>query len=85
MNKSRENSEIGEIYQTILEDMDSGMVFGDVSHEASLENQDTYAPGDTRYPFISGIQSRNGKISKKKKKRKNSGVGIPKNLSKIPL
>lgn len=84
MSKTKENSELAEIYQTILEEMDSSDVFGDVSHEAALENEDTYAPGDNRYPYLMGLQTRGGKVGKgRKKKKSKSGVpsaAIPKNL-----
>ncbi len=84
MRKSEENLEIGKLYESILVEMDSGDVFGDVGHEASLENDDSYARGDNRYPYLLGIQTRNGKLPKKsskKKKKFNSPVEIPKNLA----
>ena len=80
MKKSQDNSLLVNLYQEILVEMDSGAVFGDVSHEASLDNEDTYAPGDSRYPFLSGIQTRNGKLTKNKKKKRKPFEKFPENL-----
>lgn len=61
-----------DIYASIInEDMDSSTVLGDTvgDHAGEIENTDFYATGDTRYPYLLGIQSRNGKVKTKKKKK----------------
>lgn len=75
MRKSIDEKNIADIYQSMMcEDIDTGSVFGDVEgHGGDLENEDFYATGDTRYPYLLGIQTRAGNIKRKKdKKRKKS-------------
>ena len=73
-----DEKKLADIYQTIInEDVDASGVYGDTvgEHGNDGENSDFYATGDTRYPYLIGIQSRSGKVSpnkptKKKKKKK---------------
>ncbi len=85
MRKSRvDEKNLADIYGTMInEDITTGEVFGDVEgHGGDVGNEDFYAPGDARYPWLLGVQSRNGKISKKKKKKaKSAKAGIPKSLT----
>ena len=52
--------------------MDSGGVFGDnsVGDGFPIENQDTYATGDGRIPYLVGTVSRKGAVKGKKKRKK---------------
>lgn len=72
MSKSRENLEIAEIYQQMLnEDMTSGGAFGgDIAGHAGIEATDWFAPGDARNPYGMGITTRNGALKKKKGKKR---------------
>lgn len=66
---SRQN--LSDIYENkVLVEMDVGSVVGGVpTSGGNLENADDYAPNDNRIPYVMGrIQSRTGKVGKKKKK-----------------
>lgn len=66
---------LGNIYESLLVEMDVGGVVGTGTEELKLDNEDDYAPGDTRIPTLLGntIQTRKGKITRRKK-RKNKRV-----------
>jgi hypothetical protein len=66
-----EETKLGELYIEILNEMDSGDIFGNVpSHGGDIENTDFYATGDTRRPkLLGGVQTRSGLIKKKKRKK----------------
>ena len=67
----KEQLEIGELYMEILNEMDSGDIFGNIpGHGGDIENSDFYATGDTRRPkLLGGVQTRSGMIKKKKRKK----------------
>lgn len=78
MNKSRvDEKNLADIYgQMISEDMTAAGdgAFGDFTgHGGDLENGDWYAPGDARIPKTLGVQTRKGKLKKKKKAKKQGG------------
>ena len=64
-----DEQKLSELCDLILE-METGDVFGQVVQDNSLENKDTYAPGDNRIPSILGGYSRRGKLKNRKKSRK---------------
>lgn len=66
---SRQN--LSDIYENkVLVEMDVGSITGgSLTSGGNLENADDYAPNDNRIPYVMGrIQSRTGKVGKKKKK-----------------
>ena len=68
-----ESNKLAEIYtnKVLVEDMSDGGVLGGGNSDLELENEDEYAPGDNRIPFIMGrTQSRKGPVKKGKKKKK---------------
>jgi hypothetical protein len=68
-----ESNKIAEIYtnKVLVEDMTDGGVLGGGGGDINdLENDDDYAPGDNRIPYVMGIQSRKGPVKKGKKKKK---------------
>lgn len=71
---SRADTEkIVKIYESkILIEMDAGDVLGGGDFPDTLENQDNYAPGDNRIPYLIGVQTRNGMVKRRKKKAKRS-------------
>jgi hypothetical protein len=69
MPMSRQN--LSDIYENkVLVEMDVGSITGgSLTSGGNLENADDYAPNDNRIPYVMGrIQSRTGKVGKKKKK-----------------
>ena len=61
--------------EKIYEDMGVGDVIGTPDGDEKLENEDDYAPGDTRIPFIVGkddVLTRKGKVKMPRKKKKMS-------------
>lgn len=85
MRKSRlDEQNLADIYGSMLtEDMTTGEVYGNVEgHGGDVGNEDFYAPGDARYPWMLGVQTRGGKLSKKKKKKvKSNKAPMPKALA----
>ena len=68
-----EQKQLGDIYDEIINEMESIDVLGPFVTHNRLENEDDYAPGDNRIPkLLGGVQTRKGIIKKKKKKLKNS-------------
>lgn len=74
MNKSRvDEKNLADIYGEMLnEDMSTGGgVLGNFAgHGGDIDNSDWYATGDARIPKALGVQSRNGPVKSKKKKKK---------------
>lgn len=74
MRLSRAEQEIiANIYEKMLtEDMDAGgMMGGTPTSSGAIENEDDFAKGDTRIPYIVGrVQTRKGVIKKRKKLHK---------------
>lgn len=66
-----EETKLGELYMDVINEMDSGDIFGNVlGHGGDIENNDFYATGDTRRPkLLGGVQTRSGMIKKKKRKK----------------
>ena len=75
MNKSsnfrkEDDKKIAILFEKIIQEMDSGDVFGVGSLlQNGLENDDNYAPGDNRHPTLLGIQTRMGSIKKRRNKK----------------
>ncbi len=77
MSKSSDKLMLEQLYMEIFnEDMTSGGTFGgDIAGHAGIEATDWYAPGDARNPYGLGITTRNGRLKKKKgKKRRKTRV-----------
>ena len=77
MNMSRkfikyDNEILSTICEKIMVEMVSSDVFGEIpdQFDDGLENRDSYATGDNRFPKILGVYSRNGLKKSKNKKRK---------------
>ena len=66
-----ESNKLADIYtnKILVEDMTDNGVLGGGSGDQELENEDEFAPGDNRIPFVMGIQSRKGPVKKKKSKK----------------
>ena len=75
-----DQEKLSDIYleSVLVEDMTVGdMVGGSPTSGGSIENIDSYAPGDTRIPkILGGVQTRNGMKKKKKKSMKKSRKNV---------
>lgn len=71
MYKSIDQNKLSQLYSEMIEeDMTNAGVFGNVEgHGGDIENEDFYANGDARYPYVMGLISRKGPIKKKKVKK----------------
>ena len=69
--KLEEETNLVNIYESILIEMDVASVVGGSPISNNLGNIDNYAKGDTRIPkVLGGIQTRRGTIKRKKKRKK---------------
>jgi len=73
MQKSRDEIEIGKLYQSILnEEMTAGGVYGGEAgaEQNGIANTDWFAPNDQRNPYGLGVTTRKGKLKPVKRTRK---------------
>lgn len=83
---SRDEENLSLIYECFVlkEDMDAGGVTGGGDSDTEFDNEDEYAPGDSRIPFIFGrIQTRGGSTKRKKKRKKRRDTGVPRMSASI--